>query len=79
VRYAGRELTKLVPAFGETAGALWGASASAASTYAIGRAACAYFGTVRRGGRVDVEAVRRAYADAFARSATLFRREGETP
>jgi uncharacterized protein (DUF697 family) len=79
VRYAGRELTKLVPALGETAGALWGASASAASTYAIGRAACAYFGAVREGGHVDVEAVRRAYADAFARSAKLFRRESETP
>jgi uncharacterized protein (DUF697 family) len=79
VRYAGRELTKLVPVLGETAGALWGSSASAASTYAIGRAACAYFGAVREGGHVDVEAVRRAYADAFARSAKLFRRESETP
>jgi uncharacterized protein (DUF697 family) len=75
-RYAGRELFKLLPGFGQTIGAAWGATASGACTYALGRSACVYFDEVRGGGGVDVDAVRRAYADAFASAGDfLSRRE----
>src|SRR5690606_2632148 len=37
-RMAGRTLTKLVPFLGQTMGAIWGASASGAATYALGKA-----------------------------------------
>ncbi|TCO79707.1 uncharacterized protein (DUF697 family) [Plasticicumulans lactativorans] len=70
-RYAGRELAKLVPGFGQTVGALWGASASGAGTYALGRAACAYFAALRGGAQVDVEAVRRAYGEGLTRAVAL--------
>lgn len=76
-RYAGRELFKLTPGLGQTVGALWGATASGACTYALGRAACVYFDAVRGGGGVDVEAVRRAYADAFARASDFLTERDE--
>jgi uncharacterized protein (DUF697 family) len=77
-RYAGRELLKLVPALGQTVGSVWAASTSGASTYALGRAACAYFNGVRGGVAVDVDTVRGVYADAFQRAAEFFKgRQGD--
>jgi uncharacterized protein (DUF697 family) len=42
-RTAGRELIKLVPWWGQTVGAMWGATTSGATTYALGKAAGYYF------------------------------------
>lgn len=80
-RYAGRELAKLVPGIGQSVGAVWGASTSGATTYALGRAACAYFAALRGGGQVDAEAVRRAYGEAFssAPKSLAAPRDTETP
>ena len=49
-RLVGRALVKLVPFLGQTLGALWGATASGATTYALGKAAGYYFATRRVGG-----------------------------
>ena len=38
-RWLGRSVIKLLPGWGQTVGAVWGASASGASTYALGKAA----------------------------------------
>jgi len=70
-RFLGREVVKLVPYLGQTLGALWGASASGATTFALGKAACYYFGTRRLGGRIDPAALRRVYAEALATGTRL--------
>jgi len=75
IRWAGRSLVKLVPGWGQTVGAAWGASGSAAVTFALGKAACYYLGRKREGLPVDEQAIRRVYADAFMRGTGL--RSGE--
>jgi uncharacterized protein (DUF697 family) len=66
-----RSLVKLVPYMGQTLGAVWGATASGATTYALGKAACYYFGTRRGGERIDPATLRRVYAEALASGAKL--------
>ena len=72
-RTAGRELIKFVPWLGQTVGAVWGATASGATTYALGKAAGYYFASQRRHGLVDAEALRRIYAEALANSASVLK------
>lgn len=72
-RTVGRELIKFVPGWGQTVGAMWGASASGATTYALGKAAAYYFASRRRHGPVDAEALRRIYAEALANGASLLK------
>ena len=59
-------------------GAVWGGTTSGATTYALGRAACVYFGKVKDDGHVDVTAIRRVYADAFKRAAMFLERRERT-
>ncbi len=59
----GRSVAKLVPYWGQTVGAVWGASASGASTYALGKAAVYFFSRRREGLPVDAETLRKVYAD----------------
>src|SRR6185295_8430710 len=56
-----RQLVKLIPVYGQTAGAAAAAAASFAATYAMGKAA-AYFLTQRRRGR-SAEEVAAVYRD----------------
>lgn len=63
-RMLGRSVVKLIPVWGQTVGAVWGASASGATTYALGKAAAHYFEVRRRGGEVDPEHLRRVYDEA---------------
>ena len=72
-RLIGRALVKLVPFLGQTLGALWGATASGATTYALGKAAGYYFGTHRVGGLVDAADLRRVYAQALATGVKLIK------
>jgi uncharacterized protein (DUF697 family) len=73
-RLIGRSLVKLIPALGQTLGAIWGASASGAATYALGKAAAYYFARRRHGERVDPEAVRQVYKEALESGARLIDR-----
>jgi uncharacterized protein (DUF697 family) len=72
-RTVGRELIKFLPGWGQTVGAMWGASASGATTYALGKAAAYYFASRRRHSPVDAEALRRIYAEALANGASLLK------
>jgi len=74
LKLAGRSVIKLIPGFGQTVGAVWGASASAAVTYALGKAACAYLARRREGLPVDAAHVRTVYAEALARGRDLLTR-----
>lgn len=76
-RLLGRGLVKLVPVLGQTLGAAWGAGASAATTYALGKAAGYYFGSHRLGERIDAATLRRVYADALASGARLLDSDSE--
>lgn len=67
-----RQLTKLIPAYGQTIGAAAAAAASFATTYALGKAAVAYLNMKNRG-KVDVESIKSAWSDAFAEAVMLAR------
>lgn len=67
LRMAGRSLVKLVPVWGQTAGAIWGATSSAAMTYALGKAACYYLARKRKGLPVDDTQLRQIYSEALRR------------
>ena len=73
MRMAGRELIKLTPWLGQTLGAVWGATASGATTYALGKAASYYFAGRHRGVRVDAEQLRQIYQEALAKGAHFLR------
>ena len=78
-RLLGRGLVKLVPALGQTLGALWGATASGATTYALGKAACYYFGTRRLGQTIDAATLRQVYTQALASGAQLLTADDTGP
>ncbi len=62
-----RELAKLIPVYGQTAGAAAAAAMSFATTFAIGKAAC-YFLAIHRAGGSDPKGVSKAYAEALAQA-----------
>lgn len=70
-RMAGRTLTKLVPFLGQTMGAIWGASASGAATYALGKASAYFLSQRKHGLQVDPEVLRRIYAESLATGRTI--------
>jgi uncharacterized protein (DUF697 family) len=72
-RSAGRGLIKLIPVWGQTAGALWGATASGATTYALGKAAGFHFNRRRRGLPADSKGLRQAYVEGFDRGSDLLK------
>ncbi|AGA89715.1 uncharacterized protein associated with GTPases [Thioflavicoccus mobilis 8321] len=73
-RWLGRGVVKLIPVWGQTVGAVWGASASGATTYALGKAAV-YFLTRRQSGlQVDAAVLRAVYAEGLARGGRLIQK-----
>ena len=60
-----RELAKLIPVYGQSAGAAAAASISFASTYGLGRAACLYFYRRNHDNPIDPDSLRKAFTDAF--------------
>ncbi|SEQ79215.1 Uncharacterized conserved protein, DUF697 family [Nitrosomonas sp. Nm51] len=72
-RWAGRTVTKVIPFLGQTAGALWGASASGAATYALGKASVYFFARNRNNLNVDAKTIRRIYAEELERGAAMLR------
>lgn len=63
-----RQMVKLIPVYGQSAGAAAAASISFASTYALGRAACLYFYRRSTQQAIDPDALRRAFKEAFKAS-----------
>lgn len=80
VRFSVRQLVKLIPGYGQLAGATAASAASATITYALGRAACYYLEQMRLGRRDPAgvaDAYRGALKDAYAH---FYRhRGGEAP
>ncbi|NEZ05025.1 hypothetical protein G4Y73_12775 [Wenzhouxiangella sp. XN201] len=74
-RLAGRSLVKLIPVWGQTAGAVLGATASGAITFALGKAACAYLGRKLEGHAIDATAIRQAYRDGLNQGRKLLRQQ----
>lgn len=70
---AGRTLVKLVPFWGQTLGALWGASASGATTYALGKAAAFHFSNRRRGLPTNERRLREIFSEQLDRGRQLIR------
>lgn len=70
--FAARQLGKLIPIYGQTVGAAAAGLASAAVTYALGRAACQYLELARRG-RSDPDAVAATWRGALKEAHELFR------
>lgn len=79
LRYASgfglRQLTKLIPVYGQTAGAAAAATVSFGTTFALGKAAC-YFLRRRRAGVIDKPGVARVYAEELQRAFGLARERG---
>ena len=73
--FGARELAKLVPIYGQTAGAAAAAGMSFATTYALGKAAC-YFLSRRKAGATDPAGVAQAYKDALSSALRLARERG---
>jgi len=76
-RTLGRELVKWVPGWGQTVGAIWGATASGATTYALGKAAAAYFAGRSRQQPLTAEMLRQIYVDALTQGSRLLRKPAE--
>jgi len=72
-RLLGREAMKLVPGWGQTLGAMWGATAGSVTTYALGKSAAYYFARLKQGAAVDAETLRRIYAEALNSGADLLK------
>lgn len=73
-RMVGRTIAKIIPYLGQTVGAAWGASSSAATTYALGKATVYFFVRRRDGLNVDPDTLRAIYAESLERGADILRR-----
>ena len=76
--FGARQLAKLIPAYGQTAGAAAAAAMSFATTYALGHAA-AYYLARKRSGAGDTAGVLDAYQDALRSAFSLAKARGATP
>ena len=66
-------MVKVIPFWGQTIGALWGASSSGATTYALGKTAIYFFVRRKDGLNVDPEVLRRIYAEELERGASILK------
>ena len=73
MRLLSRTVVKVIPFWGQTMGALWGASSSGATTYALGKAAIYFFVRRKDGLNVDPEVLRRIYAEELERGTSILK------
>lgn len=74
-RLAGRSLVKLIPVWGQSAGAVLGASANGAITFALGKAACIYLGRKHEGRPITRADLRTAYREGLNQGKALLREQ----
>jgi uncharacterized protein (DUF697 family) len=72
-----RQLVKLIPVYGQTAGAAAAAAASFTFTYALGQAACVYLSARHEGDKPDDIEIRNAYAKGLRAALSIFRSKGD--
>ncbi len=70
---AGRTVVKLVPGWGQTLGAVWGATQAGATTYALGQVGARFFDARRRGLATDADALKKVYAEELAAGRALLK------
>lgn len=68
-----KSVIKLVPGWGQTAGAVWGAGVSGAITYALGKTAAYFFAARNAGREADAERLRRVYAESLEAGRAMLR------
>lgn len=73
MRMVGRTVAKIIPFWGQTVGAVWSASASGATTYALGKASVYFFERRKNGLNVDSETLRRIYAEALENGTSMLK------
>ncbi len=78
-RMAGRSLAKLIPGWGQTAGAAWAAASSGATTYALGKSACLYLQARRSGLSIDPEPLRKEFSRALRQGRNLISERPPAP
>lgn len=66
--YAIRQLIKLIPVYGQTAGAAAAGAVGFAATYALGRAAAFYLHRTQQGLSIETDELRALYTDALRRA-----------
>lgn len=71
LRMAGRTMLKIVPIIGQTGGAAYGAAASAAVTYALGKAGTFYLQRTAKGLPTQADALRSVFQDALRSGKSL--------
>lgn len=72
-RVLSRAVVKVIPFWGQTIGAVWGASSSGATTYALGKAAIYFFARRKNGLKVDQKTLRRIYAQELEQGTSLLK------
>ncbi|MBX3617354.1 MAG: 50S ribosome-binding GTPase [Nitrosomonas sp.] len=72
-RWLSRAVIKVIPFWGQTAGAVWGASSSGATTYALGKIAIYFFERRKDGLNVDADTLRHIYAEELKRGAAVLK------
>ncbi|SFD94876.1 YcjF family protein [Nitrosomonas sp. Nm166] len=72
-RLLSRAVVKVIPFWGQTIGAVWSASSSGATTYALGKAAIYFFARRKDGLNVDSETLRGIYAKELERGALILK------
>lgn len=72
-RLLSRTVVKVIPFWGQTIGAVWSASSSGATTYALGKAAIYFFVRRKDGLNVDPNVLRRIYAEELERGASILK------
>lgn len=72
-RLLSRAIVKFIPVWGQTMGAIWGASSSGATTYALGKTAIYFFVRRKNGLQVDADTLRGIYAKELERGAALLK------
>lgn len=72
-RMVGKSVVKFIPGFGQSVGAVWGASTSGTATYALGKAAVYFFSQRNAGASVDARALRKVYAEALDSGTAMLR------
>ena len=72
-RWLSRAVVKVIPFWGQTIGAVWGASSSGATTYALGKIAIYFFERRKNGLNVDADTLRRIYAEELERGAAVLK------
>ncbi|MBL8496360.1 DUF697 domain-containing protein [Nitrosomonas sp. JL21] len=72
-RLLSRAIVKIIPVWGQTMGAVWGASSSGATTYALGKTAIYFFIRRKNGLQVDPDTLRGIYAKELERGAAMLK------